>query len=50
MKSFLVILVLLTVGLMAGCGANGENPSASVNTGTETPKPGDSIGVPEGEK
>jgi hypothetical protein len=50
MKPFLVMLALLSVGLLAGCGANGENPSSTVNTGTETPKPGESTGVPEGEK
>lgn len=50
MKSFMVILALLSVGLLAGCGANGDSPTNAVNTGAETPKPGESVGVPEGEK
>lgn len=51
MKKLLLIVAIAALGLMVGCSGEGKTDiKATDGSLAETPKPGESVGAPEGEK
>jgi major membrane immunogen (membrane-anchored lipoprotein) len=51
MRKGIIIVAVIALGLMSGCGDSGKTDiKAADGSLAETPKPGESVGAPKGEK